>query len=325
MKFISCTAAVAALLVIGPPGSGCGLLEDDQPPVGPATTTMGGMTDGDELTCIEAAVHVQSICEYPLQFWVDYSGGTSSMTLVDDPVASVGVGPGAWLVHVASAADYVGVYHHGGDDCEMGCGWCGRGEHLCHGGLTDAGQPTCWACLPFDDPNAAEACIVALTGCSEEGLDETGADPTSGEDDDPDATGSEGVTDDEVPPYDCAMWEPREGVSEVGTGVLSVDVALVEAIVMFEGEPLSSCDDTRFRLRADGFFEISRRSDEGLLAALGLEPGDVILAVDGETMKGLEAVMLAVEERFSYGRIPSGLTLLVGRGSDQFVTTVLIQ
>jgi hypothetical protein len=210
----------------------CNLVDDDKPKGVSDTASTAGDTDGEQPpSCLETAAQIQGECEYPLQFWVSFAGGDRSMVLIDDPGASVGIGPGAWLVQIASAADYVGIHHYSGDSCEIGCGWCAVGQHVCHGGLSVEGQPKCWACVPFDAPNAEDWCLAAISMCSDpdEGADETGT--GSAEDDGGlDSTGvgltpsEENVAEpsaDVTEPnaelaspgpsdHDCTLWQPAD-------------------------------------------------------------------------------------------------------------------
>jgi hypothetical protein len=125
--------------------------------------------------------------------------------------------------------------------------------------------------------------------------------------------------------YDCTLWQLDGGVKRDERGVLELDAALVEDIAIFQGEPLALCDGTRFRRRTDGFFELSKRSDHGLLARMGLAPGDVVLAIDGEPMNELDVVMRTVGSLFSPGASTSGFTILIGRGDRRFVKNVRVR
>jgi hypothetical protein len=311
-------------LVVGCLGTSaaCNLV-DDEPRVDPDATS-GGAGE-DRQSCLETAAEIQAECEYPLQFWVSSEGGGSTMLLVDDPSASVGIGPGAWLVQVATAADYVGMYQYSGDSCEIGCGWCALGQHVCHGGLADDGLPLCWACLPFDAPDAAAACLAALSTCADgEGGSDDGTTSGTGGEDGVDETGSEVIEPGASNPYDCTMWRPGEGVSRDHSGALVLDATLIEDLRVFHGEPLVSCDATRFRWRSDGLLEVSRRADQGLLAQMGLVPGDVVLAIDGRSMNGYDAVMRTVDELLASGSRRTAFTLAIQRGNRRFVERVLV-
>lgn len=100
-----------------------------------------------------------------------------------------------------------------------------------------------------------------------------------------------------------------------------VDAALLEEALLYQGEPLASCDDTRFRQRTDGHFEISRLADHGLLAAMGLERGDVILAMDGAPMNDLDTLMVAAS-RISAA---SSLTITVSRAGEKLDLRVVVR
>jgi hypothetical protein len=291
--------AVAAVAACG----GCKLLDDDEPP-----TTAGG-TDGDTNTedrsCVEL---VEAACDPGMSVWMNYSEGASNAVLIDDPYATVGVGPGAWLVRVDSETDYVGTYHDDGEGCEFACAWCETGQLMCHGGLTDQGVQGCVMCFPDGLPDVGDQCAAVQAACVEgredEGLDETG-----------------GGTTEAIGEYDCTTWQPAEGVQRGRDGTITVDAALVDEVFLYQGEPLASCDDTRFRRRSDGYFEISKLGSHGLLVAMGLARGDALLAVSGNPMNNFDAVMEAAR-MFA---VDTSFTVTIGRGDERFDMDVSVR
>ena len=282
--------------------SGCKVLDDDEPP---PMDTAGADTGGDSCVAL-----VEAACDPGMNVVMNYSVGGGKAVLIDDPHASVGVGPEAWLVKVESESDFVGVYHDGGEGCVFACFYCQPGQNLCHGGFDEQGLPRCWSCSSYDDPNAEESCTALQAACQQVdaddgsgGLDETGSGTT-------DAIGE----------YDCTTWRPKEGVRRDG-GTIIVDGVMVEEAMLYQGEPLASCDDTRFRHRSDGYFEISRMADDGLLAAMGLARGDVILAVNGAPLNDLDTVMQVVS-RISAA---SSFTITISRSGARLVSHVVIR
>ncbi|MCX4242530.1 PDZ domain-containing protein [Paraliomyxa miuraensis] len=267
-RTIVMVAAVAA-------GAGCKLLDDDEPPLPMGT---GGEAGG---SCIADAIEaIGAACPPPRQWWVDHSGGTSKAIAIDDPSAWVGVGPGAWVVQVSSSADFVGTYIDIGEECTPACGWCMPGEHACHAGYGEGGLD-CVACLPLDTPDVVESCAIIIEACLQgggEGLDETGAGTSDG-----------------IAGYDCSWWHPEDGVERDG-GTVTVDAALIEEALLYQGEPIASCDGTRFRAREDGHFVVSRLGEQGLAVAMGLELGDALLAIDGQTLNSIDAMMNAASK-----------------------------
>ncbi|MCX4239103.1 hypothetical protein [Paraliomyxa miuraensis] len=271
-RAIVIVAAVAA-------GAGCKVLDDDEPPLPMGTS--GGEAGTEGAACMQALDEIQN-CDYPLQWWFSNGGGGGDLILMDDPAATVSVGTGAWLVMLHSEADYIGMYSYENGECLGHCGWCEAGQIMCHGGLTEeTGEARCVLCLPYDQPDAGEQCAVYVAACLDgwaEGLDETGAGTTDG------AAG-----------YDCSWWHPEEGVQRDGSRV-TVDAALIEEALLYQGEPLATCDGTRFRPREDGHLEVSRLGEHGLAVAMGLELGDALLAVDGQHLNSIDAMMNAASK-----------------------------
>lgn len=88
-------------------------------------------------------------------------------------------------------------------------------------------------------------------------------------------------------------------------------VADTEMAAAHFGEPLAQCDGTRFRRRSDGSYEVSALAAGGLLARIGLERGDTILAVDGEPMHEADRIVAKAMDLFMGGHLASVLTLVV--------------
>jgi hypothetical protein len=139
-----------------------------------------------------------------------------------------------------------------------------------------------------------------------------GADTTGGDD--------AGVLD-----YDCADWDPSGAVTRDARGNAIVDGALVEELAAHFGDPLADCDDTAFYRQSDGYFAVSRRSQKGVLAQIGIEPGDVILALDGVAMDDLDQIAKATVDLFLGHRITSGFSLTIARGRTKLVRQILVR
>jgi hypothetical protein len=235
-------------------------------------------------------------------------------------------------VQVASSADYIGTYQLEGDTCTIGCGWCQPGQQLCHTGVNENGVPGCFMCLAGDvpDPGAECAAFLSVPSCAG-GLDEPdgGLDDTGGSDDGLDETGDsdDGLHEGEgLLGYDCSQWAPADAVTldTRGSGVV-VDAALVEEIAAHYGDPLADCDDTRFRRRSDGYLAISNMATNGLLARVGLFPGDIILAIDGRAMGDLDTVASTMAELFLGNRVTSAFTVTIGRGRERITKTIRVR
>jgi hypothetical protein len=304
-------------------------LVDDEPPEDPNEQAT---TDGEagQAECLEIAEQIQSQCLPPQQFIAMWDEGNSSMILVDDPAASVGIGPGGWLVQVASSADYIGSYHFDGDTCTIGCGWCQPGQSLCHSGFDEDGLPSCMMCVPAETPDPGEQCaqhLQACMGAGDDGLDETGADDDTSSDEGLDETGSDGDTGETqgLLEYDCSQWQPSGAVTLDARGNVIVDAALVEELAVHYGDPLADCDDTSFRHTSTGHFAIVRMATNGLLAQMGLVPNDVILAIDGEPMTDIDTVAATAVDLFLGSRVTSGFTLTIGRGRESIAKAVRVR
>jgi hypothetical protein len=257
----------------------------------------------------------------------DWDGADYNMLLIDDPKVSLGVGGGV-LINASSSADYIGNYHFDGGSCTIGCGWCQPGQSFCFKEFDDDGFPVCGACIePGED--AATVCEDFLLAC--QGTDPTGADTTGSSE----STGAEtdgadtsgGALGDEPPPleYDCAGWDPVDAVSIDGRGVVYVDPTVVEAIATNYGDPLALCDDTRFSRRSDGHYQVSRMASTGVLAQMGLRPGDVVLYLDGEPMSSLDAIARATADLFYDDRPASRFTLTIQRGRQKKALNIVVR
>lgn len=92
----------------------CNLVDDEPPDLGHDSDTDGarqgrsGQGRAGQAECLAAAEQIQSQCLPPQQFIAMWNEGNSAMILVDDPAASVGIGPGGWLVQVGRS-DAVGA------------------------------------------------------------------------------------------------------------------------------------------------------------------------------------------------------------------------
>lgn len=296
----------------------CSLVDDDQPPV--ADT---GDTGPDEDVCLAQLETAADECLPGMIFHSMLEGGGGSMILIDDPGASVGVGPDAWLIQVGTEADYVASYQFEGATCSAGCGWCNPGESICHQGFDETGTPMgCLMCVPYGTPDMGTQCaafMAACTGQDETGADDDGADETGAESD----SGAMEIADPDA--FDCRGWDLDDAVVLDDRGDVIIDAAIVELAAAHFGEPLAKCDGTRFRSRSDGYFEVSALSGNGLLARIGLQQGDVVLAVDGEPMRGADRVISKAMDLFMGAHPASQLTLVVRRGATTIDKLVRIR
>jgi hypothetical protein len=316
-KAFSTILCIGAVL-IGSGVTACNLV-DDEPP----TTTNNQETDGMAVSECQAQLEaVAPECLPGMQVFATYDEGSSNVLLVDDPAVSVGVGPNAWLIQVSGSADYIGSYQHEGESCSFGCSWCQAGESLCHSGLDENGVPQgCTLCIPWGVPDLGVQCGQFMAACQDEGLDETGSDgglDETGPDGGLDETGPDGgINEPEgLLEYDCAQWEPNGAVTLDAKGNATVDAAIVEEIVVHHGDPLADCDGTTIRRRSDGYFAIGSMAPNGLLAQMGLQPGDTILAIDGQPMNDLDTIAATAVDLFLGSRITSGFFLAIRRGPE---------
>lgn len=295
----------------------CSLVDDDEPP-------SGGVGDtGNVDVCIAQLQTAEGVCEPGMTFASMFDGGGGSIILIDDPGATIGVGPDAWLVQVGAAADFIASHTVDDSTCSAGCGWCEPGQSVCHQGLDETGKPVgCLLCVAYGTPDPGVQCAAFMAVC--DGLDETGAD-----DDGADETGAEidssvmEIGDPDA--FDCRDWDLEQAVVVDEQGTLILDAAIVEMAAAHLGEPLAKCDGTRFRQRSDGYFEISALAPSGLLARVGLERGDVILGIDGESMHGADRVVAKAMDAFMGGRPTSKLELVVLRGTKTIDIVVRIR
>lgn len=307
---------------------------DDEPPIGDTGQT--------EHACQEQLETLEAACLPGMRLELMFEGGGGSIILIDDPGATVGVGPDAWLVQVGAEADYVASQQLDGVTCTGGCGWCARGESVCHQGLDESGAPIgCLMCLPYGVPDVGTQCATFMaacagldeTGAEDDGVDETGAgdDGDDGDDgdEDVDETGAESdsgalqLADPDA--FDCRNWDLDGAVVSGMRGDVIVDAAVVEMAAAHLGEPLAKCDGTRFRRRSDGYFEISALAASGLLSRIGLEQGDILFAIDGESMHGADRIVSKAMDLFMGGRPTSEVTLVVFRGAEAIDKVVHIR
>lgn len=325
---LRCSALISSITValFAAGVTACNLVDDE--PDEPIESGTDGSAGAAE--CLAMVEQVQSQCMPPQQLISIWDEGNSSMILVDDPAASIGIGPSGWLVQVNSAADYIGSYQFEGDDCTVGCGWCQPGQSLCHSGVGEDGFPGCMLCLEAGTPDPGAQCALILEACNgagDGGLDETGDDggldeTGSGVDEigDDDAGETEGMLG-----YDCAQWDPTGAVILDVRGNAVVDATIIEEIAVHYGDPLADCDDTSFHVRSDGSFAISSMSPDGLLAQMGLQPGDAILAIDSVAMRDIDTIAATAFDLFLGSRVTSGFSLTIGRGREHIVTMVHVR
>ena len=297
----------------------CSIVDDDEPPV----ADTGDVEPGDNV-CLVQLETAKAKCLDGMSFHSTYQSGGGSIILVDDPGASVG--PNAWLIEVGAQSDYIAAYQAGDATCSAGCGWCNPGESMCHQGFDENHIPVgCFMCIAYGTPDMGTQCAAFMAAC--DGLDETGTDEE--EDEGVDETGAESdsggmeLADPEA--FDCRDWDLEGAVVLDPRGGVIVDAAIVELAAAHFGEPLAKCDGTRFRRRSDGYFEISALASHGLLARIGLARGDVILAVDGEPMRGADRIVSKAMDAFMSTRPASELTLVVLRGAATIDALVRIR
>jgi hypothetical protein len=300
---------------------GCNLT-DDQPPV----EDPGG-TDGGAAACLEAAAELPNICLPGMYFLADYDQGGGNVVLVDDPVAAAGVGGGV-LVNVSASADWVGSYEFDGGECTVGCGWCQPGQSFCYKDYDEDGRPTCGLCLGPEVADQATACADFLLAC--QGIDPTGDPDTSGDaggggaDDTGGGDQTGGADDAGVVEYDCSAWDPRDAVL-LERGVAYLDLAIAGEIAEHYGDPLALCDDTRFTRTTTGHYSIARMTSTGVLAQMGLRPGDVILSANGAPLATLDAIADMTVDIFYGTRIDRAFSLAYQRGRATHQIKVIVE
>lgn len=286
---------IALICLILAAHSACGIMDDDQPP--PPGTTTSEIPE----TCQEELDAIPGQCLPGMNIYATVHDGDSNIVLIDDPAATVGVGPGAWLVQAATESDFIASYSTQGGECSAGCGWCNPGESLCHQGLDDNGAVVgCWMCLPFGTPDMGSQCAEFAAACmdnSDDGLDETGA-----------GYGS----------YDCSQWDLTDAVSKDPNNIF-VDRWIVEELTDHAGAPLVDCDQTRFRQQEEGYFVLSHTTPGSLFSRMGLQPNDVILTIDSEPMNGADVILSAM-----MGLVDSqdGFAFTFQRGQNTIATNV---
>jgi len=64
---------------------------------------------------------------------------------------------------------------------------------------------------------------------------------------------------------------------------------------------------------------------KGLLAQMGLRPGDTILAIDGERMNDLDTIAATAFDLFLGRRVTSGFTLAIHRGPEIIAKAVRLR
>ncbi len=325
MHLVSC----GTLLVAASMGTGCNLIDDEPPPLGGGSDDGGGSGTDGPTTCLDAAVEIQSMCEPPLQFFTQYGGGDVEVVQADDPTASVGVGPNAWLISASASADWITWASFEGDECTIGCAYCQQGQSLCHAGFDDANLPICGACFEGDAETAGAACAAFVDAClagGGGGVDETGGDDGDGGADETgggggvDETGGDGgaAVPEPTPVVDCSSWDPASLVVHEADGRVRIAAQSIEDLVAAAAAPLSECDDTAFVVRPDGYLAVSRRSPSSLVAELGLSAGDVIYAVDGRRVSSVGVATEIALEYFFSSPMPSSIRLTIERGADRF-------
>ena len=161
---------------------------DDEPPIPfePSDTDDGTAGSSE---CLTAAQQVQSTCELPEQFFFTLGEGVS-MISIDDPAASIPIGPHGWLVQAPSGSHFIGSQYYDDGHCSAGCGWCQPGQSLCHSGFDDDGLPGCMLCMPWDSPDPEAQCAQLIGACAGAG---------NGGDDEPGDPGPDEPPDEPVP------------------------------------------------------------------------------------------------------------------------------
>lgn len=285
-------------------------LVDDEPPSTSGTTDQPADNSTDTAgACIEAA---NNSCPPPYQSavqWIDQGG---SVVLLDDPAATITLASGALLVRVNSSVDFVGTYEDNGAGCTATCSFCLPGQSLCMTGFDDNGYPECFMCLEFDGSDVEAVCNTYAETCLAGGNADTGGEEDTGA---LDETGSSAN-------YDCTGWTST--ATAIDETIAVIDRSIVNELLATGGLPLSECEDTRFRSRSDGYFQLSSRSPDGLLALMNLEIGDTFLKFNNEPLNSVDAILDAVNHLASSDQ-PSTFQLIIHRGTTDIAKTVQLQ
>ncbi len=309
MRHVSAGALVLCFGLLG-----CNFNDDE--PLDPTIGGTGGDTDGgpnSQAECLDHATAIGVECDMGQSFWFDWNGPDYNMTLIDDPAASVGVGPNAWLLQASTSADWIGDYEGSAGDCNFGCAWCPPGQSVCHGGFDESGFPTCYLCLPVEDTPAGitaagNACATfvagnqaCLGGLPPGGGGGDGGTTSGGGDSGVDSTGAGAE-------YDCNLWDVSSAASVNQTKKqITIEEATLEEVVQHFGAPLTDCDGVRFSQDNDGYFVLSKLPNKStsLLGKMGLELGDRIETINGEKIQSADAVADKVMDLFYSGGEPA--------------------
>jgi hypothetical protein len=126
-----------------------------------------GSTTGDTAECFAQLEEARAECLPGMNFQAILEQGEGSILLIDDPGASVSVGPNAWLARAGGEGTYVASDHFDGMTCTVACGWCQLGQSLCHQGFDDTDRPIgCMMCLPYDIADIEDQCATFIAACS---------------------------------------------------------------------------------------------------------------------------------------------------------------
>ena len=124
-------------------------------------------TADDSAECATQLEEARAKCLPGMNVQATVEEGDSSIVLIDEPGATVRVGPNAWLVKAGGEGSYVASRHFDGTTCAVACGWCQPGQSLCHQGFDDMDYPIgCMMCLPYDTPDIEDQCATFIAACN---------------------------------------------------------------------------------------------------------------------------------------------------------------
>jgi hypothetical protein len=270
--------------------SACNIV-DDEPTLDDSGGT-GGPTDND--VCIAQLETLKEVgCPPGYELHAVFDGSDTTVVLVDDPAAAIGLGVGL-VVHFGgkAGADWVGYEVSQGPTCSVGCfaPSCGEGQYGCYA-IDPVTNGLCtYYCQ--DDVIEQQACDELAESCLGDpgmgdggGLDETGGGEGGTDENGGETTG--GVMDE---PFDCSRWHPEVVAQPEAGGPFRVPQTLVDQLVLESGDSLVECDGLRLRPSSAGHWTISKMRHAGLLGALGLRVGDELRQVDDVELDSLDAL-----------------------------------
>jgi len=196
------------------------VVEDDEPPSPEGDS--GGPTSAE--ICALAIDAIAATCSPPTSPFVEFSGGGSDYTIIDDPAAAGGVGVlGGFLINANAqvSADYYGRIIVNNDVCQVACIYecLAADKDLCSVAENPGVSPSCFLC---SDDISEEGCATIINACMGEGsADSTGgeADSSTGIADETSADSSTGITDEtSATASDSTDTSTTSGLSSGTTG-----------------------------------------------------------------------------------------------------------